>query len=328
MPYTRATGSRHADGATWRRLVVVAVIAGVAMTAGVVALNSSLRAGVGDALLDSSVAAEGRLRQPVLHLDRPTPYVALGDSFTAGPGVPPAVVGDVMCGRSESNYPHVLVERLSTLRLLDVSCSRAVSLDLERTQVHDGDSVPPQLDAVTSETRLVTLSIGGNDFGVYGRIMAACAIVPSDSERCQDSLGAGDDSLKEEAAAVEGRLTTAVSRIREIAPKAFVAVVGYPRIFPADGTTCAALPWSPPEVAWAAEVFEALNRSMAEAARRTDSLFVDVASQSDPLGVCASTPWIRGGSTSPGSAATFHPLPHGMTQTALVVQRALEGAAS
>ena len=328
MPYTRATGSRHADGATWRRLVVVALISAVAMTAGVVALNSSLRAKVGDALLDSSVAAEGRLRQPALHLDRPTPYVALGDSFTAGPGVPPAVAGDEMCGRSESNYPHVLAERLTTLSLSDVSCSRAISLDLARSQVHDGISVPPQLEAVTPETRLVTLSIGGNDFGVYGRIMAACALVPTESERCQDSLGAGDGSLMEEAAAVEGRITSAVSRIRETAPRAFVAVVGYPRIFPADGTTCSALPWSPPEVAWAAEVFEALNRSMAEAARRTDALFVDVASQSDPLGVCAATPWIRGDSTSPGSAAAFHPLAHGMTQTSLVVQRALERAAS
>jgi lysophospholipase L1-like esterase len=99
---------------------------------------------------------------PSLQGDR---YVAMGSSFAAGPGIPSYYEDPpTPCARSNNNYAHQLASRLN-LNLTDVSCSGATTAHLTGPR----GAIPPQLDALTSDTRLVTLTIGGNDLDQHTR---------------------------------------------------------------------------------------------------------------------------------------------------------------
>lgn len=88
-------------------------------------------------------------------------YVAMGSSFAAGPGILPGAddPGSVPCGRSSANYAHFLARR-NKLALTDVTCGDATTANiLEQGQF----GAAAQIDAVTADTQLVTVTIGGND---------------------------------------------------------------------------------------------------------------------------------------------------------------------
>ena len=60
-------------------------------------------------------------------------YVAMGDSFTAGPVIPNQLPEAGGCMRSDHNYPH-LVARATAAVLRDASCSGATTRDLTAPQ--------------------------------------------------------------------------------------------------------------------------------------------------------------------------------------------------
>jgi lysophospholipase L1-like esterase len=91
-------------------------------------------------------------------------YVAIGSSYAAGFGIRPLEPGSGACGRSEVDYPHLVAAKLR-LQLDDVSCGGAVTANALDTPQ---GSTRPQIDAVTPQTRLVTLTIGGNDVNYVG----------------------------------------------------------------------------------------------------------------------------------------------------------------
>src|SRR3954447_4121541 len=96
-------------------------------------------------------------------------YIALGDSFTAGPLIPHRHGTPIACLRSDHNYPALVARLLEPAAFTDVSCSAATTEDMTRAQpVLFGHNIP-QLDAVTRDSTLVTIGIGGNDIG-YSRI--------------------------------------------------------------------------------------------------------------------------------------------------------------
>src|SRR5215212_6481557 len=68
------------------------------------------------------------------------------------------------CIKSDHNYAHLAAPRLG-LDLRDPSCSGAETEDMTATQGVFPDPNPPQFDALTADTALVTLGIGGNDSG-------------------------------------------------------------------------------------------------------------------------------------------------------------------
>src|SRR4029453_279996 len=84
-------------------------------------------------------------------------YVALGSSYASGPAIPDQ--SDTGCQRSTNNYPGLLARKLK-LALTDVSCGAATTDHIISTPQKDR---PPQIDAVTPDTKLVTVTIGGGD---------------------------------------------------------------------------------------------------------------------------------------------------------------------
>ncbi|OZM74612.1 GDSL family lipase [Amycolatopsis antarctica] len=244
-------------------------------------------------------------------------YVALGDSYTAGPLIPLLRLDPVGCAKSTSNYPSLLAGRLGVSRFTDVSCSAADTGDMTAAQSVPLGSNKPQLDALDAGTDLVTLGIGGNDHGVFGSIISTCPGL-----RDADPAGApcrehftenGVDTLMT-AIADTGRSVEGVLReIRSRAPEATVLAVGYPRIAPESGY-CAALPFAEGDYAWLNSIEEALNKAVSDAvgAEGTSS-YVDTFGPSLGHDACAGgQAWINGKDTNLLAAASYHPFRRGM----------------
>lgn len=245
-------------------------------------------------------------------------YAALGDSFTAGPLIPTTDLASG-CFRSDHNYPALVAERLDVSQVRDVSCSGADTTDLtDRQQTVRGASVPPQLRAVTPVTDLVTLGIGGNDFGLFGTLVSTCAQVgqqDSTGSPCADTLRARGVDLVGEAREISGRVEDAVREVRQRAPRATVVLVGYLRLVPSSGR-CRGLPFARGDYAFGDRVTRGLNDALARAARRTGARFVDMYSASKGHDVCSRDPWVNGARTEEGKALAFHPLAEGMEAVA------------
>lgn len=103
------------------------------------------------------------------------PYVALGDSYTAGPYIPHQTGTPLGCSRSDHNYPSVVAAelQLDPAEFQDMSCGGATIADLTQEQSTDDGTYPAQLSALSADTRLVTLGIGGNDIG-FSSLVTQC----------------------------------------------------------------------------------------------------------------------------------------------------------
>lgn len=115
----------------------------------------------------------------------PGRYVALGDSFSAGEGVPPFVPGtDVTlgdaCHRSTRAYSQLLAARFYGKPMPRddfVACSGAVMNDVYLPN-HDNRGEPPQiarLHRAHGPVGLVTMTMGGNNVG-FADVIQACLL--------------------------------------------------------------------------------------------------------------------------------------------------------
>lgn len=244
-------------------------------------------------------------------------YVALGDSFTSGPGLDEPRTDPYGCGRSTQNYPAFLADWLDVASYTDVSCAGASTGNLADPQpaTLDGGRADPQLEALSEETNLVTLGLGANDFVLYAR-MVQCA---------EAAFPCPVEDLRRDAANVRSRVATAVEQVRARAPEALVHVIGYPQILP-TGTTCSAVAVPPELLAELDEVADALNDSLREGAEAAGASYVDLASVSRGHDVCGGEQaWISDRTAAPGEGAAFHPNADGMRAAAGAAYEAFTG---
>lgn len=247
-------------------------------------------------------------------------YVALGDSYTAAPLVP-EVIPAGGCIRSTQNYPHLIAAALGVTDFADVSCSGADTPDMWASQLA---GIPPQLDAVTADTDLVTVSIGGNDFSVFGTLVAYCPTLRASDptgDPCRDAMRAdGRDRLLAAVHETRDRIVAVLQEVRRRAPQARIVVVGYPQIAPRDGACPDRLPLADGDVAYAVQVNQRLTQALRQAAARTGADYVDVWRASQGHDVCSADPWINGQYFSP-VAAPYHPF---ASEQAAVAQLVLD----
>ncbi|MFJ9517687.1 SGNH/GDSL hydrolase family protein [Kitasatospora sp. NPDC101801] len=226
------------------------------------------------------------------------PYVALGDSYTSGPGIAPAGGGPAGCGRSAVNYPALVAKQLGVAEFTDVSCSSATTADLTGAQkLSGGSSAPPQLDALSAGTKLVTLGIGGNDVGFLD-VLSRCALAGLTGSGCRGSFRAADgtDQVTGRIATAGERLGAVLAETRRRAPAATVFVVGYPALFPVDPAGCGK---SLGRVAATADVSyltgkaEELNAELKRRAAAAGARYVDTAVAGHDMCAAADTRWIE-----------------------------------
>lgn len=262
-------------------------------------------------------------------------YVALGDSYSAAPLVPgpparPALRTDPLaCARSWNNYPAFLAGYLRVRTYTDVTCSGADTDDLTSPQ---GGYVAPQTAALSADTDLVTVGIGGNDYGLFGSLIDQCGDLaeqhPHAKAPCQRHFTVrGVDTKLRDAHRIRARVASALSAVRAAAPNAAVWVVAYPRILPASGT-CDNVGFSKGDAAWGNRIELALNRSLRRAATDAGASYAPMYAASRGHDACSRKPWINGKDLvlgGPTAAADFHPMRRGTRGVARTVYAAVPG---
>jgi lysophospholipase L1-like esterase len=253
-------------------------------------------------------------------------YVALGDSYTAAPGVGETV--DEGCHRSGSNYPALVADELG-LALTDVSCGGATTTSLVGVQQTSAGAVPPQFAALTPGTDVVTLGIGGNDKGLFADLLSTCVFL-----RAQDPGGApcrdafvtdGTDRALETIEVIQTRVTSALAGIRDRAPEAQVVLVGYPQLVPARGQ-CDLLPLTPADYDYVRGLIEALGAATESAAAEAGVPYVDLLAPSEGHDICASADaWVNGVGGRTDEATGMHPFAAEQEAVAELVVEALAG---
>jgi lysophospholipase L1-like esterase len=243
-------------------------------------------------------------------------YVALGDSFTSGAGLPQTTRDGAQCGRSTLSYPHLLAKAIGA-RLTDVSCGGATTEDGTETQ----------LDAVTRGTDIVTVSLGGNDFSWFLGVMFGCTTIATSDPTGSPCERQGTSPESDVAALppqIGARLEALLTEVQRKAPDARVLLVGYPQPVPARGT-CPALPLASGDYAFVRTQWEALDAAMREAATVAGTTFVEVLGPSEGHDICAGDDaWVNGFDALPGVAASYHPLAAGQASVADLVELALK----
>lgn len=266
----------------------------------------------GDSAYDSAVVVDnlrlGRVGDPAddckpgaTVVDR-SEYVALGDSYSSGFGVAPYTDGTAPidddgtsnnCQRSPLAYGP-LVAAARDLDLAFGACQGAITRDFYSPRddfLREGDDrtqpwgEPRQLDYLSDDTGLFTLSIGGND-AQFGDAYLACATSTLTWTLCREK----DDVTAPVYAAIarlDGRSASPgvitpyndlFEDMRAKAPTATGVAVGYPVFFPADGRGryiegggCEGI--RPADQRWIVERIRQLNGVVAENARANGLLY-------------------------------------------------------
>ncbi|MDQ0792374.1 SGNH/GDSL hydrolase family protein [Streptomyces sp. B1I3] len=232
-------------------------------------------------------------------------YVALGDSFSSGLGIPEQT--DAVCGRSSRSYPALVAGTVGAASFTDATCAGAATANMTGSQ----ETVPPQLDALRADTTLVSLGVGGNDLDLVGTITRCVVLgylVPHGSP-CKASFTLfGTDEIGSRINTTAPKIDAVLREIRTRSPKARVVVMGYPALFPDDGTACReTVALADGDFPWMRDKEKQLNTMLAQQATARGATYVDVYGPSVGHDVCApaGVRWIEPEETA--EAAGFHP---------------------
>ncbi|MEZ5737924.1 MAG: SGNH/GDSL hydrolase family protein [Novosphingobium sp.] len=250
-------------------------------------------------------------------------YVAMGSSMAAGPGLgPPKPDTPARCMRTFANYPTRLAERL-LLTLFDATCSGATTDHI----LGPWNELPAQIDAVTADTDLVTVTIGGNDLNYVGGLLAATCgaegtitiagnVYPCPPRRLP---------LDEDFDRVEANLREIARQVKARAPKARLVFVQYLTLVP--DVLCDATPISPQDADIARGIAARLASITAKVARETRAMVVPADLLSRNHTPCDAEPWAVGSPPDyDGSqGAPWHPNFSGMKGVADALAAQLGG---
>jgi hypothetical protein len=255
----------------------------------------------------------------------PQVYVALGDSFAAGPFILPQT--DLLtCARSARNYPGLLAGDLALSAFRDVTCSSATTAHFASSQVPNvpgAPPAPPQYDALSADTTLVTVGIDGNDIGLVGLATGCINLLPAPlGTSCKQAHGAAYEQKIDAFAPTYG---TVIDEIRARAPQAKIVMVGYPTALPAGGCHPLVPVWAQ-DADYIQSLIDRLNLRMKEQARLHRATYVDTRTSSIGHDVCQvpGVKWIEG-LVPTSDASPLHPNALGMENDERQILAALLG---
>ena len=246
-------------------------------------------------------------------------YVALGSSYAAGAGLGPRQPGSPrLCARSDAGYPPRLAERLS-LSLVDMTCSGSVT-----DHVRNGGQFfqQPQIRTLSAQTRLVTVTVGGNDVGFVRDLFLLASRNSNTGLRWLVSkVWDGPPTMAERNfGKLRAELIALLDAIRSRAPSARVVVATYPAVLPPTGT-CKQLLLHEDEAEMMRDVEDQLAAVTRAAAENRGALVVDMHRLGAGHSACSPQPWTRGWASI--TQSPFHPTLLGAQATADAVSAAL-----
>ena len=251
-------------------------------------------------------------------------YTALGDSFAAGPLIPNPLA-PLGCLKSSNNYGRIAQRTLLYAEYRDATCSGAETEDMTQPQNVSPGPNPPQLDSLSADTQLVTITIGGNDIGFSELAENCVSLLPFGSPCRNRYVRDGNDEISDRIEATAPKVAAVIAGIRGRSPAAQVLVLNYSAIFPhAPSTGCwPRMPVTPRDVAWLRAKHEELNAMLARQATANEAVLVDVYGASVGRDACAGslTRWVEP-YVPTNAAAPLHPNLRGMqAMAAMVVAR-------
>ncbi|WP_344837765.1 SGNH/GDSL hydrolase family protein [Kribbella ginsengisoli] len=227
----------------------------------------------------------------------PLVYVAMGDSYAAGSLVLPAK--EVFtCARSAVNYASLIANQVHPATFRDVTCGGATTTHFAQPQpgIITGTAAP-QYDALSADTTLVTVGIGGNDIGLVGLAVSCVNLLPQPvGTSCKATNTAGGvDKLAQKIDAFAPTYGTVIEQIRQRAPHAKILMVGYPTGIKKGGCWPVVPVWAS-DADYLQSALTRLNVRMAEQAQAHGATYVDLATPSIGHDMCKglATRWIEG----------------------------------
>ena len=201
-------------------------------------------------------------------------YAALGDSYSSGVGTGSYAL-DSACKRSVYAYPYLYAQTHPGTSLSFVACSGAKTSNLLATQIQ----------AVTTTTTLVTMTIGGNDIG-FANLIYQCTLT--------DCSAALDRTRANLETTLGGPLDSVYSAVKSRAAfSAKIIVLGYPRVFSSFGCF-GTLGISSTERAKANALADALDQVTAAHAAAGGVTYTSAIASFTGHAVCSSSPWLNG----------------------------------
>jgi lysophospholipase L1-like esterase len=230
-------------------------------------------------------------------------YVDLGDSYASGVGTRTFYSESGSCKRSPEAYgPKVAAAKGYTLSFQ--ACSGAKT----------GEVNEKQLGTLSSSTSLVTITIGGNDAG-FSNVIINCALYYF---TCGSAISEGNEFIAKKLPAL---LETTYKDIRAKATTAQVIVIGYPKLFTKEGTTCNVnflTSGNEKKMNESAEKLDAVVKARAEALKFK---FVNPTSAFEAHEVCAKEEWLNGQSNP--LSESYHPNVKGQAELTTLVKGAI-----
>ncbi|RNL78741.1 SGNH/GDSL hydrolase family protein [Nocardioides marmorisolisilvae] len=264
------------------------------------------------AALAVTVSACGKKEQPPPP-EQGNEYVGLGDSFTAVAGYGPF---DNPCQRSAEDYPALVAKKMKYDSFADASCGGAQTVNLTQSQVITGKGVnQAQLDAVSADTKLVTVGMGLNDAptttnGTRISYLLLFTCLPEKNGKapktCSDYLAQPDSGFDSVIQSLSDDVENGLEQIRQQAPNARIVLVGYPRVAPDKGT-CKQLPFPPVALNRIRTVVQAADEALAKVAKKEGADYIDMWAASRGHDACSDDPWVNGSKAVKGKALQFHP---------------------
>ncbi|MCW2747915.1 MAG: family lipase [Nocardioidaceae bacterium] len=244
-------------------------------------------------------------------------YVAIGDSYTAGPGIAQVDGSSGGCNRSLNNYPHLIAKKVSASSFTDASCAGATTNNvLEDAPIGGrGEPVPAQLNAVKKDTQLVTIGIGGNDDGLFSALASSCT---EQGTACADYL---KDKLPSVLSTTQTRVAATIDAVKSRAPRAQIILVGYLGVAPST-TGCAALGGAALDTRGVSAGEKSIDTMLQSAATDTGVTYVSMNALSKDHNACTGADaWTNGiVPDGLGVGISLHPRPAGMRAVAAAVE--------
>jgi lysophospholipase L1-like esterase len=225
------------------------------------------------------------------------------------------------CLKSSNNYGRIAQRTLAYAEYRDATCSGAETEDMTQAQNVSPGPNPPQFDALSPETELVTINIGGNDIGFSELAENCVSIVPWGSPCKNRYVQNGNDEISNRIATTAPKVDDVIQGIHARSPEAQVLLLNYSAIFPHTGYGCyPKMPVARGDVVWLRSKQEELNTMLASRAAANGAELVDVYGASVGRDACASslTRWVEP-YIPVNAAAPLHPNLRGMQAMARMV---------
>lgn len=248
----------------------------------------------------------------------PADYAIMGDSFSSGEGMLNYDNGtdtaSNQCHRSPLAFGRLYAANAGSVAV-HTACSGATTDNITATG-QNGE--PPQIEQIGPNTRLATITIGGNDAG-FANVLAGC-INPLNGNcayyHTQDDSNNEDNLID----SLEPKLAATYTAIKDKAPNARIIAVTYPNLFK-PRTNCASIAFTPStDVQWLTLETLHLDNVITQAAHDAGIEVLDERWAFAGHELCTANPWVislpipvPSGTGVTDSSAWFHPTGPGHT---------------